>query len=50
MKDAIIGSGIAGLTAASLLQKDHEISVFEATDYIRGHTHPHEIRQSIQTC
>jgi predicted NAD/FAD-binding protein len=35
---AIIGSGIAGLTSAYLLNKKHDIMVFEANDYIGGHT------------
>lgn len=39
MKLAIIGSGISGLTAALRLHRSHEISVFEAADYIGGHTH-----------
>lgn len=39
MRIAIIGSGISGLTAASLLHDSHEINVFEANDYIGGHTH-----------
>ena len=43
MKIAIIGSGISGLTAAYLLHKEHDITVFEANDYIGGHTHTHEI-------
>ncbi|CAM9853548.1 unnamed protein product [Discosporangium mesarthrocarpum] len=36
---AIIGSGIAGLTTAHLLQRQHDVTVFEANDYIGGHTH-----------
>ncbi len=36
---AIVGSGIAGLTAAHLLARKHDICVFEANDYIGGHTH-----------
>ena len=43
MKVAIIGSGISGLTSAYLLNKHHEIKVFEANDYIGGHTHTHTI-------
>jgi predicted NAD/FAD-binding protein len=35
---AIIGSGISGLTAAHFISKNHSISVFEANDYIGGHT------------
>ena len=46
MKIAIIGSGISGLTTAYLLHKDHDITVFEANDYIGGHTHTHEISQN----
>lgn len=35
----IIGSGVAGLTAAYLLQKKHEITLLEKNDYIGGYTH-----------
>ncbi len=38
MKIAIIGSGISGLTSAYLLSKKHDVTVFEANDYIGGHT------------
>ena len=39
MKIAIIGSGISGLTCGYLLHKQHDISVFEASDLVGGHTH-----------
>lgn len=38
MKIAIIGSGISGLLTARLLWGDHDIHVFEANDYVGGHT------------
>jgi predicted NAD/FAD-binding protein len=38
-KIAVIGSGIAGLTSAHLLSREHEVSLFEANDYLGGHTH-----------
>jgi predicted NAD/FAD-binding protein len=38
MKIAIVGTGISGMVAAYLLHRDHEITVFEAADYVGGHT------------
>lgn len=35
---AVIGSGISGLTAAHLLNDQHNVQVFEVNDYIGGHT------------
>ncbi|WP_287810537.1 FAD-dependent oxidoreductase [Pseudomonas sp.] len=43
MKIAIVGSGIAGLTCAYLLNRRHEIQVFEAGAWIGGHTHTLDI-------
>ena len=39
MRIAVIGTGIAGMVAAYLLSDEHELVVFEAEDYIGGHTH-----------
>ena len=39
MKVAIIGSGISGLTCAYLLNRQHDVTVFESSDWIGGHTH-----------
>ena len=39
MRIAIVGSGIAGLVSAYLLSRRHEVTVFEAGDWIGGHTH-----------
>ena len=44
MKIAVIGGGIAGLSAAYYLSKQHQVSVFEASNYLGGHTDTHEIR------
>ena len=46
MKIAIIGSGISGLTCAYMLNKKHDITIFEKNDYIGGHTHTHEIEHN----
>lgn len=35
---AIIGSGISGLTCGHLLHKNHDITIYEANDYVGGHT------------
>lgn len=37
-KIAIVGTGISGLAAASLLHPHHDITVFEQNDYIGGHS------------
>jgi len=44
MKIAIVGTGISGMVAASLLHRDHDLTVFEAADYIGGHTNTVEVR------
>ena len=38
MKIAIVGSGIAGLTCAHLLDPHHDVTVFESSDRPGGHT------------
>ncbi|MCH2375255.1 MAG: FAD-dependent oxidoreductase [Planctomycetes bacterium] len=38
MRIAIVGAGISGLVAAYHLADEHELTVFEANDYIGGHT------------
>jgi len=39
LRIAIVGSGIAGLTAAHYLHREHDITLFEAEDTLGGHTH-----------
>lgn len=36
---AVVGSGISGLVSAHLLSERYEVSLFEANDYLGGHTH-----------
>jgi predicted NAD/FAD-binding protein len=38
MKIAVIGTGIAGNVAAHQLSKEYDVTVFEANDYIGGHS------------
>lgn len=35
---AIVGSGISGLSAAWLLSKNHNVTLYEANDYLGGHS------------
>lgn len=39
MKIAIIGTGIAGLGAAHVLSRAHEVELFEANSHVGGHVH-----------
>ena len=43
---AIIGAGVSGLTAAYLLSRTHDVTVFEAQDRLGGHAHTHDVRGS----
>jgi predicted NAD/FAD-binding protein len=45
MRIAVVGSGISGLAAAWLLSRRHEVWLFEANNYLGGHTHTHEVAQ-----
>ncbi|TGG95538.1 FAD-dependent oxidoreductase [Natronospirillum operosum] len=46
---AIIGSGISGLTSAWLLHPQHDITLFEANDYIGGHTNTEDVQAGGRT-
>ncbi len=43
MRIAIVGSGIAGLCCAHLLDEGHEVTLYEAGDHVGGHTHTHDL-------
>lgn len=43
MSIAVIGSGIAGLATAWLLSREHDVTLYEANDYLGGHTHTHDV-------
>ena len=43
MKIAVVGAGISGLASAWLLNRDHDVTLFEAGDYLGGHTHTVDI-------
>ena len=49
MRIAVIGTGIAGMVSAYLLSDDHELVVFEAEDYVGGHTHTIDVGLNGQT-
>jgi predicted NAD/FAD-binding protein len=38
MKIAVVGAGISGLGTAWMLARRHEVSLFEAADYLGGHS------------
>jgi uncharacterized protein len=40
---AVIGAGVAGLTAAYLLQRECDVTLYEADDRLGGHADTHEI-------
>ncbi len=46
MRVAVVGSGIAGLSAAWLLSREHEVVLFESEARLGGHTHTHDVEQA----
>jgi predicted NAD/FAD-binding protein len=42
-KIAVIGSGISGLASAYFLQKKYQVTLFEAKNYLGGHTNTVDI-------
>ncbi|RQX02552.1 NAD(P)/FAD-dependent oxidoreductase [Micromonospora inaquosa] len=40
---AVVGAGVAGLTAAHLLQRVADVTLYEADDRLGGHAHTHDV-------
>ena len=40
---AVVGSGVSGLTAAHLLQRTHDVTLFETDGRLGGHAHTHDV-------
>ncbi|WP_249138463.1 NAD(P)/FAD-dependent oxidoreductase [Phycicoccus avicenniae] len=40
---AVVGAGVSGLTAAHLLNRTHEVTLYEAEDRLGGHAHTHTV-------
>ncbi|MFH9394701.1 NAD(P)/FAD-dependent oxidoreductase [Streptomyces sp. NPDC017556] len=45
-RTAVVGSGVAGLTAAHVLRDAHEVTLYEADDRLGGHAHTHDLTAS----
>ena len=41
---AVVGAGVSGLTAAYLLARTHDVTVFEREDRLGGHAHTHDVQ------
>lgn len=45
-RTAVVGGGVAGLTAAYVLRNSHEVALYESDDRLGGHAHTHDIPSS----
>src|SRR5262245_36529910 len=43
---AVVGAGVSGLTAAYLLQRHHDVTLYESDDRLGGHAHTHDVERS----
>ncbi len=40
---AVVGAGVSGLTAAYILQREYDVTIFEREDRMGGHAHTHDV-------
>ncbi|MFC8078670.1 NAD(P)/FAD-dependent oxidoreductase [Streptomyces sp. NPDC057307] len=45
-RTAVVGGGVAGLTAAYVLTRSYEVSLYEAETRLGGHAHTHDLASS----
>ena len=43
---AVVGAGVAGLTAAYILARTRDVILFEADERLGGHAHTHDVTDS----
>lgn len=48
LKIAVVGCGVAGLTAAWLLNRKHDVHLFEKNDYVGGHTRTLQVSNGLE--
>ena len=46
MKNAVIGSGISGLSSAYFLSKKFKVDLFEQDDHFGGHSYTYDIKDN----
>ena len=45
MRVAVVGTGVSGLTVAAELATRHDLTVFEAEDWVGGHTSTGDVEE-----
>jgi predicted NAD/FAD-binding protein len=49
LKIAVVGAGIAGISAAHILSARHDVTLIERNDYVGGHTNTIDVREGSAT-